>query len=89
MRPILMQSLSCPSQFNSRSIRGWSVFVVGMVFLFGPCFAKANTYYLSPYGSDSNSGASAGAAWLSPNHSLNCGDVIVATASTSYSASYL
>ena len=87
MRPILMQSLSCPSQFNSRSIRGWSVFVVGMVFLFGPCFAKASTYYLSPYGSDSNSGASTSATWLSPNHSLNCGDVIVATASTSYSAS--
>jgi hypothetical protein len=86
MRPILIQSLPCPDQC-SRSIRGWSAFAVAMVFLFGPCFAQASTYYLSPYGSDSNSGASTSAAWLSPNHSLNCGDVIVATASTSYSAS--
>ena len=37
-----------------------------------------NTYYLSPNGSDTNSGHSATAAWLTPNHSLNCGDVILA-----------
>jgi hypothetical protein len=43
------------------------------------------TYYLSPTGSDSNSGLSASAAWLSPNHSLNCGDTIIAAPSTAYS----
>ncbi|HTZ59272.1 MAG TPA: chitobiase/beta-hexosaminidase C-terminal domain-containing protein [Acidobacteriaceae bacterium] len=48
-----------------------------------------NTYYLAPAGgggSDSNSGLSATAPWLTPNHPLNCGDVIVAAASTSYSS---
>jgi hypothetical protein len=45
------------------------------------------TYYLSPSGSDSNSGRSASAPWLSPNHSVNCGDVILALPSTSYSSS--
>jgi hypothetical protein len=62
------------------------LFVVVVFFLWGPAFAKASTYYLSPYGSDSNSGQSASASWISPNHPLNCGDVIVAAASTSYSA---
>jgi hypothetical protein len=45
------------------------------------------TYYLAPQangGSDSNSGLSAAQPWLSPNHSINCGDVIVAAASTAY-----
>src|ERR1700759_2834859 len=87
MRQVPMQFVPGPNQLRSRSISGWSAFAVAMIFLFGPCFAKASTYYLSPYGSDSNSGASASAAWVSPNHSLNCGDVIVATPSTSYSAS--
>lgn len=43
------------------------------------------TYYLSASGSDSNSGLSASTPWLSPNHSVNCGDVILA-ASGSYSS---
>ena len=60
--------------------------LAAILFLFGTSFAKASTYYLSPYGSDSNNGLSASASWISPNHSLNCGDVIVAAASTSYSA---
>jgi hypothetical protein len=49
--------------------------------------AQGKAYYLAPAangGNDSNNGLSAGAPWLSPNHSLNCGDVILATASTSY-----
>jgi hypothetical protein len=46
------------------------------------------TYYLSPSGSDSNSGLSASSSWLSPNHSLNCGDTIIA-ASGSYSSGNL
>jgi hypothetical protein len=51
--------------------------------------AKATTYYLAVAGgggSDSNNGTSPGTPWLSPNHALNCGDVIIAAASTSYSA---
>ncbi len=40
--------------------------------------AHATTYYLSPAGQDSNNGLSAIYAWASPNHSLNCGDVILA-----------
>jgi hypothetical protein len=49
----------------------------------------ATTYYLAPAsggGNDSNSGASASTPWLTPNHPVNCGDVILAAASTSYSA---
>lgn len=49
----------------------------------------STTYYLAPQasgGNDSNSGLSASQPWLSPNHPLNCGDVIVAAASTSYNS---
>jgi hypothetical protein len=49
-----------------------------------------NTYYLataSDGGNDSNNGLSTSAPWLSPNHSVNCGDVILAAASADYSAS--
>src|SRR6185312_874990 len=45
-------------------------------------------YYLAPAslgGSDSNTGSFA-SPWLSPNHSLNCGDTIYAIPSTSYAA---
>ncbi len=48
----------------------------------------ATTYYLAPAnagGSDSNSGTSASTPWLTPNHSVVCGDVILAAAGT-YSA---
>ncbi len=48
------------------------------------------SYYLATAadgGSDSNSGLSPSAPWLTPNHALNCGDTITAAASTSYSAS--
>src|SRR5580693_1365169 len=62
------------------------VIIVVLFCLLGSGVARASTYYLSPYGSDSNSGQSSSASWLTPNHSLNCGDVIVAAASTSYSA---
>jgi hypothetical protein len=47
------------------------------------------TYYLATAaagGKDSNSGLVATAPWLTPNHALNCGDMIVAAASTSYSS---
>jgi hypothetical protein len=37
-------------------------------------------YYISPTGSDSNNGTSTETPWLTPNHALNCGDVITAAA---------
>lgn len=52
--------------------------------------AAAATYYLAPAangGSDANNGLSSSTPWLSPNHSLNCGDVILAVASTAYDPS--
>lgn len=50
-----------------------------------PSWAGTN-YYISPTGNDTNNGLSTGAAWLSPHHNVNCGDVINAAAG-SYSAS--
>ena len=44
--------------------------------------AGAATYYVSPIGSDSNAGTSVGSPWLTPNHSLNGGDVIIAASGT-------
>jgi hypothetical protein len=44
----------------------------------------ATTYYLSPTGNDSNTGRSSSAPWLTPNHSLNCGDTIIASVSNAY-----
>jgi hypothetical protein len=43
--------------------------------------ASGATYYLAPAGSggnDANSGTSSSSPWLTPNHSLNCGDQIIA-----------
>jgi hypothetical protein len=54
--------------------------------LLSPPKSTASTYYLSPTGSDSNNGTSSTTPWLTPNHVINCGDVIIASASTSYSA---
>ena len=51
--------------------------------------AWATTYYVAPPsagGNDSNNGLSASAPWLTPNHPVNCGDVILAAPSTSYSS---
>jgi hypothetical protein len=51
--------------------------------------ARATTYYIATAaggGSDSNDGMSESTPWLTPNHAVNCGDVIIAAASTSYSA---
>jgi hypothetical protein len=88
----ILSGNSLIKQFSNaeRSVRHrrsfFSFLLLAIFFLFGTAFAKASTYYLSPHGSDSNNGLSTSASWLSPNHSLNCGDVIVAAASTSYSA---
>ena len=54
--------------------------------LFSPAIF-ATTYYLAPAangGSDGHNGLSYGSPWLTPNHTLNCGDVILAEASTAY-----
>jgi len=48
----------------------------------------ATTYYLAPAaagGNDSNNGTSLSTPWLTPDHAVNCGDVILAAAGT-YSA---
>jgi hypothetical protein len=49
----------------------------------------ATTYYLATAaggGNDSNSGLSSSAPWLTPNHAVKCGDVILAAPSTAYLA---
>jgi hypothetical protein len=43
-------------------------------------FAPLHTYYISPTGKDYNTGTSPGAAWATPHHAVNCGDVIARTA---------
>jgi hypothetical protein len=48
---------------------------------------SGKTYYLSPTGSDSNSGTASSSPWLSPNHAVNCGDTIIAASSSVYSNS--
>jgi hypothetical protein len=45
-------------------------------------FTALHTYYMSPTGRDSNNGTSAATAWATPNHALNCGDVIIAASGT-------
>jgi uncharacterized repeat protein (TIGR02543 family) len=67
----------------------WSVLIAGL--LVAP--AWATNYYLapasaSPAGNDSNNGLDAAHPWLSPNHSLNCGDVILAAAGNYNSANF-
>src|ERR1700722_1869477 len=60
-------------------------FSVLLIFFASP--AWATTYYLAPAsggGNDSNKGTSASSPWLTPNHAVNCGDVILAAASTAY-----
>ena len=50
---------------------------------------NGKTYYLAPRangGSDANSGLAPNEPWLTPNHSLRCGDVIVAAASAAYNS---
>lgn len=41
---------------------------------------SGTTYYIAPNGSDSNNGLSASSPWLTPHHSVNCGDVLLAAA---------
>ena len=46
----------------------------------GVAFTALHTYFMSPTGSDSNNGLTAATAWATPNHAVNCGDVIIAAA---------
>src|SRR5258707_13156345 len=64
-------------------------FFLTCIFILFASPAWATTYFLAPAsagGNDSNSGTSASTPWLTPTHALNCGDVVIAAASTSYSA---
>jgi hypothetical protein len=50
--------------------------------------AWATTYYIDVAAngaSDANNGTGTGTAWLSPNHAVNCGDVLQMAAGTTYS----
>src|ERR1039458_2720059 len=42
--------------------------------------AMNSTYYLAPRGNDANSGTRARLPWRTPNHSVKCGDTIIAAA---------
>jgi hypothetical protein len=72
---------------NYMKMKNFAFFFLLFALLASP--AAATTYFLAPAsagGNDSNAGTSSSSPWLSPNHSVNCGDVIIAAASTSYSA---
>lgn len=51
-------------------------------------FTPLTTYYMDPAGNDSNNGLSQGAPWLTPNHAVNCGDVIIAVPGTYRAAGF-
>jgi hypothetical protein len=51
-------------------------------------FTPLHTYFMSPNGSDANSGTNAAHPWATPNHSVVCGDVIVAAAGDYSSTSF-
>jgi hypothetical protein len=66
------------------------IFALTILFILLASPARATTYYLAPAsggGTDSNNGTSASTPWLTPNHAVNCGDVITAAPSTDYSPS--
>jgi hypothetical protein len=47
-----------------------------------------HTYFITTTGSDAANGLTVGTAWLSPNHALNCGDVIIASSGAYSSANF-
>jgi hypothetical protein len=74
--------------FTERNVLMKALICTIILFLAVPCWAT--TYYLdiaANGASDSNNGLTTGAPWLTPNHAVNCGDVILAAASSSYAAS--
>ena len=60
-------------QFGQRSVSSASTDAV---------FTPTATYYMSPSGSDGANGLTRATAWATPNHAVNCGDVIIAAAGT-------
>jgi len=51
----------------------------------------ATSYFIAPAsggGSDSNNGTSPGTPWLTPNHAVNCGDLLTAAAGTYAEANF-
>ena len=62
---------------------------ITIVLILFACPVWATTYYMAPAsggGNDASNGISASTPWLTPNHAVNCGDVILAAAG-SYSSS--
>lgn len=58
----------------------------------GTTASTGTTYYMAPAsagGSDSNNGLSASSPWLTPLHSVNCGDVLLAAPGTYSAASFI
>ena len=43
-------------------------------------FQALHTYYISTTGNDANAGTSSSDAWATPNHAVDCGDVIITEA---------
>jgi hypothetical protein len=74
------------NQSSGRKFRRIAKFVLLLSCFWPVALLASATYYLSPGGSDRNDGLSSNSPWLTPNHSLNCGDVIQALPSTSYNA---
>jgi hypothetical protein len=73
-----------PVTLNSAKILSWRKGASACLFFFSLLLVStmhgwaSSTYYMSPSGNDSNSGLSSSAPWLTPHHSLNCGDTIMA-----------
>jgi hypothetical protein len=58
-------------------------FLLTFLFVLLASPAWATTYFLAPAsagGSDSNNGTSTSTPWLTPNHNVNCGDILLAAA---------
>jgi len=69
---------------------GWKLALAIVLSTFNPP-AWATTYYLATAaadGSDSNNGTSASTPWLTPNHAVICGDVVLASAGTNSAGNF-
>ena len=77
---VLLTPDQCQKSRIGRRTLNLKIVALAMTWVLTCGFAHATTYYLSPSGNDSNNGLSTNYAWASPNHSLNCGDVILASA---------
>src|ERR1700722_4675727 len=65
--------------------------ILFLILLFAGASANATPYFIAPAsggGSDSNNGTSSGTPWLTPNHAVNCGDVLSAAAGTYAEANF-